>query len=73
MKKTLAVSLLGSLVLAMAVNALAADRSNLIFGDRGVIVKHPSKVITPAARRDPSLTTIAGTLSDYPGDVNSIV
>lgn len=50
----------------MAVNTLAADRSNLILGDRGVIVKRPSKVITPAAPRDPSLTTIAGTLSDYP-------
>ena len=66
MKKTLVASLVGLMVLSMAVNTLAADRSNLILGDREVIVKHPSTVITPAARRDPSLTTIAGTLSDYP-------
>jgi hypothetical protein len=65
-KKTLVVSLFSLIVLATAVNTLAADRSNLILGDREVIVKHPSKVITPAAPHDPSLTTIAGTLSDYP-------
>lgn len=66
MKKTLVASILGFIVLATAVSTLAADRSNLILGDREVIVKHPSKVTTPAAPRDPALTTIAGTLSDYP-------
>lgn len=66
MKKTLVAWLLASMVLATAVSTLAADRSNLILGDREVMVKNPSKVITPAAPHDPSLTTIAGTLSDYP-------
>jgi hypothetical protein len=65
-KKILAASILGLMVLATAVSTLAEDHSNLILGDREVIVKHPSKVTTPAVRPDPSLTTIAGTLSDYP-------
>jgi hypothetical protein len=65
-KKTFAVSLVCLLVLATAVSLLAADRSNLILGDTGVMVKHPSKVMTPAAPPDPDLKTIAGTLSDYP-------
>jgi len=65
-RKTLVASLLCFMVLATTVNTLAADQSNLILGDREVIVKHPPKVITPGAPHDPSLTTIAGTLSDYP-------
>jgi len=65
-RKTLVASLLCFMVLATTVNTLAADQSNLILGDREVIVKHPPKVITPPAPHDPSLTTIAGTLSDYP-------
>jgi len=65
-KKTVAGSLVCLVVLAMAVSALAADRSNLILNSTGVMVKHPSKVITPAAPPDPDLKTIAGTLSDYP-------
>jgi hypothetical protein len=66
MKKTFAGSLVCLTVLAMAVSALAADRSNLTLTETGVIVKHPSKVITPAVQRDAKLKTIAGTLSDYP-------
>ena len=65
-KRTLAAALLAFMVLATAVSTLAADRSNLILGDREVIVRHPSNVITQAAPHDPSLSTIAGTLSDYP-------
>ena len=66
MKKTLAASLLCLMALATAVSALAADHSNLILTERGVIVKHPSKVIVPGVQPDPRLTTIAGNLSDYP-------
>lgn len=66
MKKTVVGSLVCLVILALAVSALAADRSNLILGSTGVMVKHPSKVITPAAPPDPDLKTIAGTLSDYP-------
>lgn len=66
MKKTFLGSLVCLVVLTMAVNALAVDRSNLILSDTGVMVKHPSKVITPAVRPDAKLQTIAGTLSDYP-------
>jgi hypothetical protein len=65
-KKTFVASLLALMVLATAVSALAADRSNLILGDREVIIKHPSTVTTPGVQHDPSLKTIAGTLSDYP-------
>jgi hypothetical protein len=65
-KKTLVASLLCLMILATTVSALAADRSNLILGDKEVIVKHPPKVTTPAVPHDASLTTIAGTLSDYP-------
>jgi hypothetical protein len=65
-KKTIAGSLLCFMVLATALSTLAADNSNLVFTDTGVTVKHPSKTITPAAPQDPSLKTIAGTLSDYP-------
>ena len=54
------------MVLATAVCALAADQSNLVLTERGVYVEHPSKVITPAAPPEAGLTTIAGTLSDYP-------
>jgi hypothetical protein len=65
-RKTLAASLLCLMLLAVTVTTLAADQSNLILTERGVYVKHPSKVTTPAAQPDPSLKTIAGTLSDYP-------
>jgi len=65
-KKKLVASLLGLMVLATAVSTLAADRSNLIFTKRGVIVKHPSKAATPGVQHDASLKTIAGNLSDYP-------
>jgi len=65
-KKTLVAGFLGVIVLATAVSTLAADHSNLILTAKGVIVKHPSKVITPGVPYDPSLKTIAGTLSDYP-------
>jgi hypothetical protein len=65
-RKTLVAFLLCLMVLATTVSTLAADHSNLILGDKEVIVKHPSKVTTPAVQHDPSLTTIAGTLSDYP-------
>jgi len=65
-RKTLVASLLCFMILATTVSTLAADQTNLILGDREVIVKHPSKVITPATPHDPALTTIAGTLSDYP-------
>jgi hypothetical protein len=65
-KKIFEASLLCLMVLAAAVSSLAADRSNLILGDKEVIVKHPSTVTTPAVPHDPGLTTIAGTLSDYP-------
>jgi hypothetical protein len=65
-RKTLVASLLCFMILATAASTLAADHSNLILGDREVIVTHPSKVITPATPHDPALTTIAGTLSDYP-------
>src|ERR1700733_2134405 len=65
-KKTLAAGFLGLIVLATAVSSLAADHSNLILTDKGVIVKHASKVITPGVPHDPSLKTIASTLSDYP-------
>ena len=66
MKNIFAVSLVCLLVLGAAASLVAADRSNLILTDKGVMVKHPSKVITPAQAPDPDLKTIAGTLSDYP-------
>jgi hypothetical protein len=65
-KKTLVASLLALVILATAVSTLAADHSNLILGDREVIVAHPSQVTTPGVPHDASLSTIAGTLSDYP-------
>jgi len=65
-KKILAGSLLCWMILTTAATTLAADNSNLVLTDTGVTVKHPSKTITPAAPHDPSLKTIAGTLSDYP-------
>jgi len=65
-KKTLVASLLALTILATAVSALAADHSNLILLDREVVVTHPAKVTTPGVAHDASLTTIAGTLSDYP-------
>jgi hypothetical protein len=64
-KRTLAGLLVCLGVLAIAVNASAADRSNLIFKGKEVIVKHAGPV-TPNVWRDPKLTTIAGNLSDYP-------
>jgi hypothetical protein len=64
-KKALAASLFCLMILAATVNALAADHSNLILSGKTVVVKHPSKVITPAAPHDASLKTIAGNLSDY--------
>lgn len=66
MKKTFAASLLCLVVLAIAATAVAADNSNLTLTATGVTVKTPSKVITLAAPRDPSLKSIAGNLSDYP-------
>ena len=66
MKKAFAGSLLCLMVLLTAANTLAVDNSNLTLTDTGVIVKHPAKVITPAAGHDPSLKTITGNLSDYP-------
>jgi hypothetical protein len=51
----------------LAVSAVAADRSNYTIVGRSVMVKHPSKVITPNVwKNDPALTTIAGNLSDFP-------
>jgi len=53
--------------LALAVSAMAADHSNFTIIGRSVVVKHPSKVITPNVwKNDPALTTIAGNLSDFP-------
>jgi hypothetical protein len=65
-KKTLVASLLCFTVLATAVCALAADRSDLVLTGSGVIVKHPSKVTTPGVQHEAGLKTIAGNLSDYP-------
>jgi hypothetical protein len=65
-KRALAASLLCFTALAMTMSTLAADNSNLILTERGVMVKHPSKVTKPAVQPDPGLQTIAGTLSDYP-------
>lgn len=53
------------LLLLTSMTALAADRSNLILNQREVIAKHPASKITPAAPRDPALSTIAGNLSTY--------
>lgn len=54
-------------VVALAVSAVAADRSNYTIVGRSVVVKHPAKVITPNVwKNDPALTTIAGNLSDFP-------
>jgi len=64
--KTFAGSLICLIVLVTAVSAVAADHGNLILSERGVYVKHPSKVTTPAVQPDAKLKTIAGVLSDYP-------
>ena len=54
-------------VVALAVSAVAADRSNYTIIGRSVVVKHPAKVITPNVwKNDPALTVIAGNLSDFP-------
>jgi hypothetical protein len=65
-KKAIVRSLVCFVVLALAVSAVAADRSNFTIVGRSVVVKHPAKVITPNVWRDPALTTIAGNLSDFP-------
>jgi hypothetical protein len=53
--------------LLLVVSALAADRSNYIITEKGVVVKNPSKVITPNVwKSEPALTTVAGNLSDFP-------
>lgn len=52
-------------LVCFAVTAAAAERNFTIIG-RQTVVKHPAKVITPTTWRDPALTTIAGTLSDFP-------
>jgi len=54
-------------LLALVVSAVAADQSNFTIIGRSVVVKKPSKVITPNVwNNDQSLTTIAGNLSDFP-------
>jgi len=54
-------------VLALAVSAMAVDHRNYTIVGRQVMVKHPSKVITPNVwKNDPALTPIAGNLSDFP-------
>ena len=66
MKKAFAGSLLCLMVLLTAASTLAVDNSNLTLTDTGVIVKHPAKVITPAAGHDPSLKTITATSAIIP-------
>ena len=66
-KQAIVRSLVCLVVLVLAVSALAADHSNYTIVGRNVVVKHPSKEITPNVwKNDPALTTIAGNLSDFP-------
>lgn len=65
-KKTIVRPLVCFMVLLLAVNALAADHNDFTIVGRSVVVKHPAKVMTPNAWRNPALTTIASNLSDFP-------
>lgn len=65
-KKISAVSVCLALLLITSLTALAADRDSLILNQKEVIAEHPAARITPAAPRNPALTTIAGNLSTYP-------
>jgi hypothetical protein len=66
-QKTIVRPLVCLTVLALTVSAFAADHRNFIIVGRQVMVKHPSKVITPTVwKNEPTLTTIAGNLSDFP-------
>ena len=54
-------------LLALCVSASAADHRNFTIVGRHVVVNKPAKTITPTTwKNDPALTTIAGTLSDFP-------
>jgi len=53
-------------LLALPVGASAADHRNFTIVGRHVVVTKPAKTIVPTVWKNPALTTIAGTLSDFP-------